>query len=68
MKDGQTLENHVVHAVGSLDVLMNDEALEAKFKDQCVGVLVERVYAASEACWRIEDTDDVGSIVKLLCI
>ena len=67
MQNGQTLEKYVVHAVGSLEIPMDDEALEVKFKDQCVGVLGEGVHAASEACWRIEDVEDVGSIVKLLC-
>lgn len=67
MNDGQILEKHVVHAVGSLEVPMSDEALERKFMDQCVGVLGDKVDAASQACWGIEDVEDVGSMVKLLC-
>lgn len=68
MKDGQILEKHVVHAVGSLEVPIDDEALKMKFKDHCVGVLGERVDAAGQACWGIEDIDDFGGFIKSFCI
>ncbi|PCH00143.1 MmgE/PrpD [Penicillium occitanis (nom. inval.)] len=67
INDGQVLEKHVVHAVGSLEVPMNDKALEMKFKDQCMGVLGEKVDTASQECWGIEIVEDVRSIVKSLC-
>lgn len=67
MKDRQILEKHMVHALGSLEVPMDDNALEVKFRDQCVGVLGDKVDAASQACLGIEDVEDVGSIVKLPC-
>jgi len=67
MNDGRTLEKHVVHAVGSREVPMGEEMLEAKFKDQCVGVLGEEgVEAASKACWGIEGVEDVRDLVKVL--
>lgn len=66
MNDDLVLEKHVLHAVGSLEVPMDDEALEAKFKDQCTAILGEGAEDASQACWRIADSSDVAGIVKLL--
>lgn len=66
MNDGQVFEKHVLHAVGSLEVPMDDQALEAKFKDQCVAILGDRVHDASAACWGVEDSADVASVVKAL--
>jgi 2-methylcitrate dehydratase PrpD len=66
MNDGRVLETHVQHAVGSLDVPMDEKALERKFKDQCRAVL-DDVDSASQACWEIENTEDVSEIVKILC-
>lgn len=66
MNDGRVLEKHVQHAVGSLEVPMDDEMLEAKFKDQCVAVLGDQVDSASKACWEIESAGDVASVAKML--
>jgi aconitate decarboxylase len=68
MKDGVVLEEHVLHAVGSLEVPMDDEALEAKFIDQCEGILGGKVHAASQAAWGIGDVDDVASVIKALSL
>ncbi|OKL62283.1 hypothetical protein UA08_02494 [Talaromyces atroroseus] len=67
MNDGEVLQSHVLHAVGSLEVPMGDEALEAKFIDQCSSVLGDGVHAASQACWAIVEAEDVASISKALC-
>lgn len=66
MNDGKVLEKHVLHSVGSLEVPMNDEMLQKKFKDQCAGVLGEKVEAASDACWKIEELKDVAELSKYL--
>ncbi|CZR70057.1 related to immune-responsive protein 1 [Phialocephala subalpina] len=66
MSDEKTIEKHVKHAVGSLEVPMNDEMLWRKFADQCVSVLGDQVEAVSQACWNIETARDVGEVAKLL--
>ncbi|KAB5518126.1 mmge/prpd family protein-like protein [Coniochaeta sp. 2T2.1] len=65
--DGTKLEKYVAHAVGSLEVPMDDAMLTRKFVDQCAAVLGrDGAKAASEACWGIENLDDVGSITHFL--
>lgn len=66
MNDGKVLEKHVEHAVGSLEVPMDDEMLQQKFDDQCVGVLGDEVKAAGETLWNIENAADVADIAKAL--
>jgi 2-methylcitrate dehydratase PrpD len=65
--DGHTLEKYVAHAVGSLEVPMDDTMLERKFVDQCAGILGDDgAKAASQACWDLESLDDVSSITSFL--
>lgn len=67
MKDGKKLEKHVVHAVGSLEVPLDDKRLEEKFVDQCKAVLgPEGVKVASDALWKLVEVEDVAQVVKLL--
>lgn len=66
MNDGTILKKHVRHAIGSLDVPMDDEMLQRKFEDQCVGILGEKVGAASDACWQVEDLKDIADLSKFL--
>lgn len=66
MNDGKVLEKHVEHAIGSLEVPMDEKMLQQKFEDQCVGVLGDRVKTASETLWNIESAADVGDIAKAL--
>ena len=67
MNNGRVFEKHVIHAVGSLEVPMDDKMLEEKFKDQCAPVLGDGVDAASQACWGIEDSKHVArGIAELL--
>lgn len=66
MNDGQVLEKHVKHAVGSVEVPMDDQMLQQKFEDQCVSVLGDRVRSASVQCWNIENVKDVSDIAKIL--
>lgn len=66
LNNGKTIEKHVKHAVGSLEVPMDDEMLWRKFAGQCVSVLGDQVEAASQACWNIETATDVGEVARLL--
>ncbi|KAF8859962.1 mmge/prpd family protein-like protein [Acephala macrosclerotiorum] len=66
LNDGKTIEKHVKHAVGSLEVPMDDEMLSRKFVDQCMEVLGDKAEAASQACWNIETARDVVDVAKLL--
>lgn len=61
LADGQTLEKHVAHAVGSLEAPMDDAMLEKKFLNQCSKVL-SNAEAASQALWNLESMDDVNTI------
>jgi len=65
LRDGRKIEKHVKHALGSLEVPMTDEQLEEKFVDQCALVLGEEgTKRASERCWGLESSKDVGEIVR----
>ncbi|PQE31603.1 hypothetical protein CJF32_00010477 [Rutstroemia sp. NJR-2017a WRK4] len=66
MKSGKVLEKHVQHAVGSVEVPMDDEMLRQKFEDQCTGILGDSTKDASDACWNIENAIDVAELVKVL--
>jgi aconitate decarboxylase len=66
MEDGQQMEKYVEHAVGSVEVPMDDAKLESKFVDQCSAVLGDDVNAASKACWEIERLPDISEITKFL--
>lgn len=62
--DGTKLEEHVAHAIGSLQVPMTDEQLTAKFLDQASLVMGdESSKRASETAWKIGDSKDVVSII-----
>ena len=61
LADGQTLEKHVAHAVGSIEVPMDDAMLEKKFLDQASKVLVD-AEAVSKSLWNLESMGDVSSI------
>jgi aconitate decarboxylase len=65
LKDGTTLEKHVSHALGSLEVPMTDAQLEEKFIDQCLPVLgAIGAQQASKSCWGLEGSSDVRQIAK----
>lgn len=65
-KGGKTLEKHVEHAVGSMEVPLDEHRLQDKWLDQCQSVLGNDSMAASNALWNIEDVDDISAITKLL--
>jgi len=64
---GQNLfEKHIEHALGSLEVAMTNEQLEKKFVDQAELVIGKSAQAASDACWKLEEVDDVSRLVTQL--
>lgn len=65
-RDGQKLQKHVKHAVGSLEYPMSKGQLEEKFIDQCLPVLGERVSEVSERCWALGESDDVSVVLHSL--
>lgn len=66
MRDGRVLEKHVEHAVGSIEVPMDDQMLRQKFEDQCAAVLGGEVRSASAKCWNVEEVGDIGELARLL--
>lgn len=66
MKGGRNLEKHVGHALGSMEVPLDERRLQEKFLDQCRKVLGDDAEAASEALWGLENAEDVASIAKKL--
>jgi 2-methylcitrate dehydratase PrpD len=66
MEDGKVLEKHVLHAVGSVEVPMDDKMLRQKFEDQCMAVLGDEVGAASAKVWNVEDVKDIADIARLI--
>ena len=66
LDDGQVLERHVDHAIGSIEVPMDDASLENKFIGQCAAVLGDDVKRASDACWAVENLQDIASITAFL--
>lgn len=64
--DGNKLEKHVQHAVGSLEVPMSDKQLTAKFVDQAALVLGEEAQQASDTAWKIGEVDDVAMTLRTL--
>ncbi|ROW08666.1 hypothetical protein VPNG_06460 [Cytospora leucostoma] len=66
LKGGKKLEKYVQHAVGSVEVPLDEHRLQEKFLDQCQRVLGDDTKAASDALWKLEDVRDIVSITKIL--
>jgi aconitate decarboxylase len=66
MRDGRVMEKHVRHAVGSIEMPMDDQMLRQKFEDQCAVVLGDEVKSASAMCWNVEEVGDIGQLAGLL--
>ncbi|CAN8105412.1 unnamed protein product [Discula destructiva] len=66
MAGGRTLEKHVSHALGSMQVPLDERQLQDKFLDQCQRILGEGTGSASRNLWSVEDTEDIASIVNNL--
>jgi len=66
LKNGERVEEHVEHAVGSLARPMGREELEAKFVDQSKEVLgKEKCERIMEACWKLEEIKDISELLEL---
>jgi len=65
LKNGQTIEKYIDHAVGSLDRPMSDSDLEAKFHGLVEGVL-SRLEAENliRLCWDIAKLKDAGEVAR----
>jgi aconitate decarboxylase len=65
--NGNKLEKHIEHAVGSLEVPMTDEQLTGKFVDQSALVLGrEGAQRASDAAWKVGDVRNVAEVLRAL--
>jgi 2-methylcitrate dehydratase PrpD len=62
---GQTISRFVEASLGNLRRPMTDRQLDQKFRDQAVLALPEeQVEALIALCWRIDELDDVGELIK----
>jgi 2-methylcitrate dehydratase PrpD len=65
LKDGRTLHKHIEHAIGSVEVPMTDQQLEAKFTDLASAVLPgPQVRKLIETCWQVERLPSAAAIAK----
>jgi 2-methylcitrate dehydratase PrpD len=65
LKDGRTLHKHIEHAIGSVEVPMTDQQVEAKFTDLATAVLpAAQVRKLIETCWQVERLPGAGAIAK----
>jgi 2-methylcitrate dehydratase PrpD len=66
LKDGQVFTKTIEHAIGSLEVPLDETMLQTKFLDQCIPVLGDGATAASKACWEIETAKDICNITQFM--
>ena len=65
LADGRRLTRFVEQSLGNIHRPLTDRQLEEKFRDQAVLVLpAQDVESLIQSCWRIDQMDDVGDIVK----
>jgi 2-methylcitrate dehydratase PrpD len=65
LKDGRELHKYIEHAIGSVEVPMTDEQLEAKFSDLAEGILpAKQTSALIDTCWKVEQLADAGQIAR----
>ncbi|EJL82851.1 hypothetical protein involved in propionate catabolism, partial [Herbaspirillum sp. CF444] len=66
LKDGRTLHKYIEHAIGSLEVPMSDQQLEAKFADLVKGILTDaQARKLMDSCWKVETLNNAGDIARL---
>jgi 2-methylcitrate dehydratase PrpD len=66
LKDGQVFTKTIEHAIGSLEVPLDETMLKTKFLDLCIPVLGDGATAASKACWEIEAAEDICNITQFM--
>jgi 2-methylcitrate dehydratase PrpD len=65
LKDGRTLHKYIEHAIGSVEVPMTDEQLEAKFADLADGILPKaRIRTLMDCCWGVEQLASANAIAQ----
>lgn len=65
LNDGRQLHQYIQHAIGSVEVPMTDEQLEAKFSDLADGILPRpQTQALMDACWKVEQLADASQIAR----
>jgi 2-methylcitrate dehydratase PrpD len=65
LKNGDVLERHVEHAIGSLERPQTDEDLGAKFSGLTADILPrEQSDRLLDLCWRIQELPDVSELSK----
>ena len=65
LKDGRKLHKYIEHAIGSLEVPMSDQQLEAKFSDLAKGVLPDaQARQLMDLCWKVEQQSNVATLVQ----
>jgi 2-methylcitrate dehydratase PrpD len=65
LKDGRTLHKFIEHAVGSAEVPMTDQQLEAKFLDLADAVLpAAQARKLMDTCWNVEQLPGAAAIAK----
>ncbi len=65
LKDGRTFHKYIAHAIGSLEVPMTDQQLEAKFTDLADAVLPKaQVRKLIDTCWHVEELPSAAAIAK----
>jgi 2-methylcitrate dehydratase PrpD len=65
MKDGRKLHRFIEHAIGSIEVPMTDQQLEAKFTDLVDGILPNaQSKNLMNLCWKVEQLPSADIIAK----
>ncbi|MGJ5040962.1 MULTISPECIES: MmgE/PrpD family protein [unclassified Bradyrhizobium] len=66
LKDGRKLSRRIEHAVGSVEVPMTDQQLEAKFVDLADGIVpAASIRRIMDACWNVESVSNAADIAKM---
>ncbi|WP_315813793.1 MmgE/PrpD family protein [Bradyrhizobium sp. SZCCHNR2028] len=66
LKDGRKLSRRIEHAVGSVEVPMTDQQLEAKFSDLADGIVpAASIRRIMDACWNVEGLSSAADIAKM---
>jgi 2-methylcitrate dehydratase PrpD len=66
LKDGRTLNRHIEHAIGSVEMPMTDKQLETKFADLADGIIpAAAISRVMEACWNVESLSSAAEIARM---
>jgi len=69
LADGKTLSRHVEKAIGSVEVPMSDQALEAKLSDLAEGILAPgQARRLMDLCWNVEKLPAAAEIARAAAV